>query len=158
MVNFYVNINNDYTTNGLGTNSNPFNYTQFLSNISSGLQNDTTYYVEGLRTLSADEDVDIYVNSSINSDVHVSITNKLNEPWVITAYDSTSGSNVITISTGNILDNIDYMTPKSLTIQNGVIAIYNSIVDIGDLLIFNNIDGRLDTSLNIDNTHIEVVQ
>lgn len=158
MNNFYVNINNSYTTIGSGTNSSPFNFTQFLSNISSGLQNNTTYYIEGLRSISADENIDIYINTLNNNDVDVILTNKLKEPWVITGFDVIGNQNVITISTGNILDDSNYISPKSLTIKNFVLSIYNNISDVDESLKFDNIDGRLDTTINIDNSYLEVVK
>lgn len=50
----YVNINDSFSTNGIGSTIDPFNWNQLLSELSgsNGLVNTETYYLSGTRTIS----------------------------------------------------------------------------------------------------------
>jgi hypothetical protein len=156
MNNFYINIDNTYSTTGSGISSNPFNYAQFKTHIASGLVADTTYFIEGVRTLEFDESADFDVNVIVST-ISVTLTNRLKEPWYITTYQGPSSQNKISFNTGNVVTSSSFMTPLNLIFQNAVFAL-SCTDDIIDQIKFNNIDGRNDTSLNLDNVFIEAIQ
>jgi len=159
MNSLYVNITNSYTTSGTGIENNPIDFYQFLTHISSGLDDSITYYIDGVRSLSEDEVLTININTITNpnnEDVNVTLTNKLNNPWAILQYETNSESDTsICFNTGDIETNRDYRSPKKLTIKNGIIGLHNYITDEEtEYIEFNNMDGN-DCVLQLENVYIQ---
>lgn len=127
---FYVNIDDSYSSTGIGSTSNPYQWSQFLSNISGTNAQTDVYYLSGTRTISEDTTVSI----SAAQLVTLSAWGPNNEPWRIKA-----SSNSLSFNIG------------------GDVNIYDGMFQSQDMNFFGNDINSKTGDLTLNNCHLYVL-
>lgn len=122
----YVNINNVYTTDGIGANYDPMNWGQFLTLVSGGSTDIETFYLSGTRTLESDTNLLVSAN-----DVTLSA-------WGETPF------RIISTDDWKFTNNADELN------------VYDGMFDVKDLNIFGQDDYAKIGNIMFDNCYVKL--